>query len=87
MKLQIKKLDTPQGRIKELTFQHTFTDEYLSDMIAMRLTEVMLDTIVDEFKEMAKKALIDGAGQETEIINQKRVVTKIEDGNITFKVE
>jgi len=87
MKLQIKKIDTPQGGIKKLTFQHTFTDEYLSDMRAMGLTEVMLDTIADEFKEMAKKALIYGAGQETEIINQKRVVTKIEDGNITFKVE
>jgi hypothetical protein len=87
MKLQIKKIDTPQGVIKELTFQHTFTDEYLLDMRAMGLTEAMLDTLADEFKEMAKKALIDGAGQETEIINQKRVVTKIKDGNITFNID
>ena len=74
--------------MKQLTFQHTFTDEYLSDFKDFGITEaMMLDTLADAFKEMAKKALIDGAGQETEIINQKRVVTKIEDGKMTFKVE
>jgi uncharacterized protein with von Willebrand factor type A (vWA) domain len=73
--------------MKQSTFQHTFTDEYLSDMRAMGLIEAMLDTLADAFKEMTKKALIDGAGQETEIINQKRVVFKIEDGNITFNIE
>ena len=86
MKLQIKKIDSPQGCMKQLTFQHTFTDEYLSDTRAMGLTEVMLNTIANEFKEMAKTALVNGAGQETEIINQKRVVTKIENGKVTFNI-
>ncbi len=87
MKLQIKKIDTPQGKIKQLTFQHTFTDEYLSDFKDFGLTHELLDILVNDFKQMAKKALIDGAGQETEIINQKRLVSKIEDGKMIFNIE
>jgi hypothetical protein len=87
MKIQIKKIETPEGEMKQLTFQQTFTNEYLSDMRAMGLLEAMLDTIALEFKQMAKEALVDGAGQECEIVNQKRVLTKIEDGNITFNIE
>jgi len=41
---RIKKIDTPQGEMKQLTFQQTFTDEYLLDMRAIGLTEAMLDT-------------------------------------------
>lgn len=87
MILKIKKIDTLQGEMTQLTFQHTFTDEYLSDMKAMGLTELMLDTLADEFRELARKMLIDNAAQQGQAVSEKRLVSKIEDGKMTFKVE
>jgi hypothetical protein len=80
MILKIKKIKTLQGEMKQLTFQHTFTDEYLSDMKAMGLTELMLDTLADEFRELARKMLIDNAAQQGQAVSKKRLVSKMDDG-------